>query len=209
MPVKNYYPFQKGGYQGRPQIRGGRREGLGERGYYRLQEDYPRHEAWHEDNLYEDYGDNPNVGKTSHYGIFKLCTSLRLSWRRTKDASIARFLSNLNRDIVNQLELYPYTTYKDICHLATKIENQRKRIGFPKTNLPNSRSVVTKPQAPTYKSWPKKEDTPKVAFKNHSKPKVVKLKIYCMDHSLVQGRRRSKITIKLWKVAWLFTWKML
>ncbi|KAI5653658.1 hypothetical protein M9H77_30845 [Catharanthus roseus] len=53
----------------------------------------------------------------------------------------------LNRDIANELELYPYATYKDI-------------------------GVVPKSQASTYKSWPKKEDKPKMAFKDHSKPKV-------------------------------------
>ncbi|KAI5682199.1 hypothetical protein M9H77_03427 [Catharanthus roseus] len=98
--------------------------------------------------------------------------NLRLSLEEDKNASIARFLSGLNRDIANQLELYPYITYEDICHLATKIENQRKRIGLSKTNLPSSMSVVLKPQASTYKSWSKKEDTPKVAFKDHSKPKM-------------------------------------
>ncbi|KAI5653556.1 hypothetical protein M9H77_30743 [Catharanthus roseus] len=65
---------------------------------------------------------------------------------KTTYASIARFLSGLNRDIANQLELYPYTTYEDI--------------------------VVPKPQASTYKNWPKKDDTPKIAFKDNSKPKV-------------------------------------
>ncbi|KAI5649879.1 hypothetical protein M9H77_35884 [Catharanthus roseus] len=59
-----------------------------------------------------------------------------------------------------------------MCHLATKIENQRKRVDFSKTTLPSSRNVVPKPQAFAYKSWPKKEDTPKVAFNDHSKPKV-------------------------------------
>ncbi|KAI5672392.1 hypothetical protein M9H77_12756 [Catharanthus roseus] len=33
-------------------------------------------------------------------------------------------------------------------------------------------NVVPKPQASTYKSWPKKEDTPKVAFQDHSQHKV-------------------------------------
>ncbi|KAI5667920.1 hypothetical protein M9H77_17773 [Catharanthus roseus] len=98
--------------------------------------------------------------------------TLRLSLEEDKDASNARFLSVLNRDIGNQLELYPYTTYKDMCHFATKIENQRKRIGFSKANLPSSRSVVPKPQASTCKSWPKKDETPKVAFKDNFKPKV-------------------------------------
>ncbi|KAI5653777.1 hypothetical protein M9H77_30964 [Catharanthus roseus] len=52
------------------QVRGGRRGGLGGRGYYRPQEDFPRHEAWHEGNLYEDYGANPNVGEAYHGGYY-------------------------------------------------------------------------------------------------------------------------------------------
>ncbi|KAI5653959.1 hypothetical protein M9H77_31146 [Catharanthus roseus] len=36
-------------------------EGQGGRGYYRPHEEVPRHKARHEDNLYEDYGDNSNV----------------------------------------------------------------------------------------------------------------------------------------------------
>ncbi|KAI5667456.1 hypothetical protein M9H77_17309 [Catharanthus roseus] len=59
-----------------------------------------------------------------------------------------------------------------MCHWATKIEDQRKRIGFPITNLLSSRSMVSKTQASTYKSWPKKKDTHKVSFKVYSKPKV-------------------------------------
>ncbi|KAI5666873.1 hypothetical protein M9H77_16726 [Catharanthus roseus] len=97
--------------------------------------------------------------------------TLRISLEEDKDASIARLLRGLNRDIVNQSESYPYTTYEDMCHLDTKID-QRKRIGFSKTNLPSSRSVVPIPQESTYKSLPKKEDTPKVAFKDPSKPNV-------------------------------------
>ncbi|KAI5653080.1 hypothetical protein M9H77_30267 [Catharanthus roseus] len=41
-----------------------------------------------------------------------------------------------------------------------------------KTSPPPSRSLVTKPQASTFKEWPKKDATPKVAFKDNSKPKV-------------------------------------
>ncbi|KAI5650427.1 hypothetical protein M9H77_36432 [Catharanthus roseus] len=47
-----------------------------------------------------------------------------------------------------------------------------RQISFSKTNRPSSRSMVPKSQASTYKSWQKKEDTPKVAFKDHSKHKV-------------------------------------
>ncbi|KAI5672232.1 hypothetical protein M9H77_12596 [Catharanthus roseus] len=50
-------------YQGGPQQRGGRRGGLRGREYHRQQEESPRQEACHDDNFYEDYGDNPNIGK--------------------------------------------------------------------------------------------------------------------------------------------------
>ncbi|KAI5652562.1 hypothetical protein M9H77_29749 [Catharanthus roseus] len=61
MMVQNSHPLHKGGYQERSQVRGGRREGLGGRGYHRPQEEYPRHEALNDDNFYEDYGENPNA----------------------------------------------------------------------------------------------------------------------------------------------------
>ncbi|KAI5652962.1 hypothetical protein M9H77_30149 [Catharanthus roseus] len=70
MPVKNSHPFHEGGYQGRPLVRGGRKGSLGGRGYYRPQEQYPRHEAWHDDNLYEDYVANLNVGQAYHGGYY-------------------------------------------------------------------------------------------------------------------------------------------
>ncbi|KAI5671384.1 hypothetical protein M9H77_11748 [Catharanthus roseus] len=38
--------------------------------------------------------------------------------------------------------------------------------------IKSSGSAVPKPQASTYRSWPKKEDNPKVAFKHRPKPKV-------------------------------------
>ncbi|KAI5681305.1 hypothetical protein M9H77_02532 [Catharanthus roseus] len=62
MPVQHSHPIHDVGYQRRPQYRGGRRGSLGGRGYHRLQEEYPRQEAWHDENFYEEDGDNPNVG---------------------------------------------------------------------------------------------------------------------------------------------------
>ncbi|KAI5652477.1 hypothetical protein M9H77_29664 [Catharanthus roseus] len=50
MPVQNSHPFHEVGYQGRPQFRGGRRG-----------EEFPRYEAWYDNNFYDDYGDNPNA----------------------------------------------------------------------------------------------------------------------------------------------------
>ncbi|KAI5663869.1 hypothetical protein M9H77_23192 [Catharanthus roseus] len=101
---------------GRVQARGGRRGGLGGRRYHRPQEEFPRYEAWHGGNLYEDYGDNPNIGQAYHGGYY----------------------GNQQGD---------------------------KALDKIKWKVPSFK-------ASTYKSWPKKKDTPKVSFKDHSKPKV-------------------------------------
>ncbi|KAI5658035.1 hypothetical protein M9H77_26828 [Catharanthus roseus] len=81
---------------------------------------------------------------------------------------------NLNETLRSmQQSIEGLARHSKICIIwLPKFENQRKRIGFSKTNISSSRSVVPKSQASTYKSWPKKEDTPKMAFKDHSKPKV-------------------------------------
>ncbi|KAI5672727.1 hypothetical protein M9H77_13091 [Catharanthus roseus] len=52
MLAHNLYPFHEGGFQGRPQARGGRSGGQGERGYYRPHEEVPRHETF--DDFRED-----------------------------------------------------------------------------------------------------------------------------------------------------------
>jgi hypothetical protein len=38
-----------------------------------------------------------------------------------------RFLSRLNNDIINVVELQPYMDLKDLVHLAIKVEKQMKR----------------------------------------------------------------------------------
>ncbi|KAI5681862.1 hypothetical protein M9H77_03090 [Catharanthus roseus] len=71
MPVQKSYPFYESGYQRRQPTRGGRRGDLGGRGYNRPQEEVPRHETWHEDNMFEDYGENPNVGQAYYGGYYE------------------------------------------------------------------------------------------------------------------------------------------
>ncbi|KAI5676875.1 hypothetical protein M9H77_07825 [Catharanthus roseus] len=60
MSVHNPYPFHESGRKG----------GQGGRGYYRPHEEVPRHEGWHEDNLFEDFGQDPNVGKAYNSGYY-------------------------------------------------------------------------------------------------------------------------------------------
>ncbi|KAI5667832.1 hypothetical protein M9H77_17685 [Catharanthus roseus] len=118
----------------------GRRGSFGGRGMPRHFEEVPRPQARQELELY----------------------ILRLNLEEDKDASMARFLSGLNREIANQLELYPHTTYEDMCHLANKIESQRKRSGMMRSSFPNQRQVATtKPPTSNFKPWPKKEEAPR------------------------------------------------
>ncbi|KAI5677706.1 hypothetical protein M9H77_08656 [Catharanthus roseus] len=56
MSVHKPYLFYEGGFQRRPKARG----------YYRPHEEVPRHEARREDNLFDDFGEDPNVGQAYH-----------------------------------------------------------------------------------------------------------------------------------------------
>ena len=45
------------------------------------------------------------------------------------EATIARFLNGLNRDIANVVELQHYVEFEDMVHMAIKVERQLKRKG--------------------------------------------------------------------------------
>ncbi|KAI5650393.1 hypothetical protein M9H77_36398 [Catharanthus roseus] len=47
-----------------------RRGSLGGKGYHISQEEFPRDEAWCDDNIYNDYGDNPSVCQGYHGGYY-------------------------------------------------------------------------------------------------------------------------------------------
>jgi hypothetical protein len=49
-----------------------------------------------------------------------------------RDATMARFLSGLNRDITNIIELQHYVEIEDMVHMAMKVERQLKRKGTAK-----------------------------------------------------------------------------
>ncbi|KAI5653940.1 hypothetical protein M9H77_31127 [Catharanthus roseus] len=70
MSANNPYPFHAGGFQVTPQAIAGRRGGQSGRGYYRPHEEVPRHEAWREDNLFENFGEDPYVGQAYYIGYY-------------------------------------------------------------------------------------------------------------------------------------------
>ena len=60
-----------------------------------------------------------------------------------KEATVARFLNGLNRDIENVVELQHSVELEDMVHMATKVERQIKRRGSTcfQTNLSLSSST--------------------------------------------------------------------
>jgi hypothetical protein len=60
-----------------------------------------------------------------------------------QEATMARFLNGLNRDIVNVVELQHCVELEDMVHMATKVERKIKRRGstFFQTNSASSSSI--------------------------------------------------------------------
>ena len=54
-------------------------------------------------------------------------TMIRANVEEDREATMARFLFGLNREIANAVELQHYVELEDMVHMATKIENQIKR----------------------------------------------------------------------------------
>ena len=80
-------------------------------------------------------------------------TMIRANVEEDREATMARFLNGLNREIANTIEFHHYVELEDLVHMAIKVERQLKR--------GNTRPKPT-PQIPNATSWrmsyPKKEE---------------------------------------------------
>ena len=54
---------------------------------------------------------------------------IRANVEKDREATMARFLNGLNRDIANVVELQHYVELEDMVHMAIKVERQLKRKG--------------------------------------------------------------------------------
>ena len=52
---------------------------------------------------------------------------IRANVEEDREATMARFLNGLNRDIANVVELQHYVELEDMVHMAIKVERQLKR----------------------------------------------------------------------------------
>ena len=102
-----------------------------------------------------------NRGMEEYYKEMEVSMA-RANIEEDREATMARFLAGLNREIQNLVELQHYVELEDMVHMAIKIENQVKRKGNS-----NTRSTPG-PSSSTWKSnqWKKEEKPP------NAKPKT-------------------------------------
>ncbi|KAL4284496.1 hypothetical protein GQ457_16G022130 [Hibiscus cannabinus] len=65
---------------------------------------------------------------------------IRANVEEDREATMARFLAGLNRDIAEKVELQHYVEIEDMIHMAIKVEKQQKRKG---TTRPSTNSIST------------------------------------------------------------------
>ena len=88
---------------------------------------------------------------------------IRANVEEDREATMARFLNGLNREIANTIEIHHYVELEDLVHMAIKVERQLKRGGTRLRPAPQPSSA-----APWRPSYPKKEEsssTSKAKFK--------------------------------------------
>ncbi|GKV11590.1 hypothetical protein SLEP1_g22836 [Rubroshorea leprosula] len=113
-------------------------------------------------------------------------TMVRANVEEDREATMARFLHGLNRDIANVMELQHYVELEDMAHMAMKVERQLKRKGATtRTGQNPGSSFSSKP------NWSKKGEN--FAFKpktSTSKSKDVGSSEKSKTNSM-QGRNRD------------------
>ena len=102
-----------------------------------------------------------NRGVEEYYKEMEVAMA-RANIGEDREATMARFLAGLNREIQNLVELQHYVELEDMVHMAIKIENQLKRRGSSNTHS------TPGPSSSTWKSnqWKKEEKPP------NAKPKT-------------------------------------
>ena len=102
-----------------------------------------------------------------------------------REATMARYLNGLNREIANTIELHHYVELEDLVHMAIKVERQLKRVSTRPRPFPQTSSA-----APWRSNQPKKEE-------NHStskaKPEPATITTVSQGKSAPTSTRNSEI----------------
>ena len=65
---------------------------------------------------------------------------IRANVQEDREATMARFLNGLNKEIADIMELHHYVELEDMVHMAIKVEKQLKRKGSSKFHFGSSSS---------------------------------------------------------------------
>ncbi|XP_062103764.1 uncharacterized protein LOC133814872 [Humulus lupulus] len=82
---------------------------------------------------------------------------IRANVEEDREATMARFLNGLNREIADPIELHHYVELEDLVHMAIKVERQLKKGSSSSRSRPSPHNPSTTPWRSNY---PKKEDQP-------------------------------------------------
>ncbi|KAM6556386.1 hypothetical protein CsatB_003405 [Cannabis sativa] len=82
---------------------------------------------------------------------------IRANVEEDREATMARFLNGLNREIANIIELHHYVQLEDLVHMAIKVERQLKKGSLSSKPRPSPHNPNT---TPWMSNFPKKEDQP-------------------------------------------------
>ncbi|XP_068639380.1 uncharacterized protein [Aristolochia californica] len=109
-----------------------------------------------------------NQGNRSLYDYYKEMemAMIRANVDEDREATMARFLNGLNREIANKIEIHHYVELDDLGHMAIKVERQLKRGGIRPRPAPHNSSTT-----PWRSSYPNKEETSSTFMANHE-PKI-------------------------------------
>ncbi|GFS39345.1 hypothetical protein Acr_00g0062420 [Actinidia rufa] len=107
---------------------------------------------------------------------------IRANLEEDREATMARFLNGLNREIANTIEIHHYVELEDLVHMAIKVERQLKKGGTRPKPV-----IQTFSSAPWRSNYPKKEESSSTS-KAKSEPKNA------TTNTASQGKPASTLT---------------
>lgn len=119
---------------------------------------------------------------------------IRADISEAREATMARFLGGLNRDIQDRIEMEHYVELEEMLHKAILVEQQLKRNNSSRSCYGVGRSSYHKEDKPSYqreiKPFPvkKEEDKPNTLFKDKGKTEVVGTRTRDVKCFKCQGR---------------------
>jgi len=93
---------------------------------------------------------------------------IRANVEEDREATMARFLNGLNREIANTVELHHYVELEDLVHMAMKVERQLKKSSTSARPRPTPQNPSATPWRPNYPRKDEGNSNPKAKNEQNS-----------------------------------------